>query len=231
MVACPTLRKSAQAALIRGMVDHIAIGILSRLRPVSLRRCITSIISTVGANYDIYVAYDDDSISPSGIPPYPSYHPLVLQPRHYYVRALNALYSWMKAENENLDYFALINDDIEFTLVDWAKEVTRLMSESWSDGMGVVELCGRENCANIVTRKQFVEDELDGVIANSVYTMYFSDTELLNHLQAIKRIVAARTARNFSIATHHEDKDVVRLEALPWYEEDKRIYDKRKTRH
>ena len=206
----------------------IAVGILSRLRPTNCRRCITSVVATIGCDHTIYVALDDDHISKQSLPHYRHCRYHVLQPRHYYVRGVNALFQWMKDSYQDLDYFLIINDDTEFLLLDWGPRILETFDKAYPDGMGLMELSGEGGCTNFITRREFIDSQFNGYIGNPVYTMYFSDSELLNRLKELGCYTRAYIEGNYPVADHAAEKDYTRLEVRDWYERDKKVYEERR---
>lgn len=213
------------------MIDFL---ILSRNRATLLRRCIYSIMATCDVPYHITVGFDDDpnwqnlkSIAPAATG-------ILLRPRHYYVRGVNALFRQARLNRPEMDFFVLLNDDVEFVVANWASRVLAFIKEEVPDGSGIAVLDAPDKCANYLSRVSFFDEFFDGQLAEPCYTMYYSDSELMarakalgRHFHGSLRVKTEGGAMEMKVLKHFVTDDDMRDEVLRWSNSDKRTFERR----
>lgn len=210
------------------MIDKLTVLVLTRHRASHLRLCISSLLATVDVPVYVIVGFDDDLLGYHTMPPWRDVHKVLLMPRSYYVRGVNALYRYAKGHVPDFDHFMLINDDVEFVKPGWATSAISLLYETWPDGMGVLECTGPEACAHYLTRSAVIDSMFQGRLAWPGYTMYCSDTEMLVRLRAEDRIQFVSDGEdNRPILIHQEVKDEMRREVETWARLDRELYNER----
>jgi glycosyltransferase involved in cell wall biosynthesis len=216
----------------------ITILICTRGRPAQLEDCINSAIGGArGWPLHIVVGFDDDpqnyiqfreSIEKtSDLPLGTKVGAIGLTPRHYYVRAVNALFAWARGNVPHFDYFVLSNDDVTWA-PDWAKHAFYGLNKSYPRGLGICELSAPDACAHYISRAQFFVETFDGVLAEPCYTFYFSDRELLNRAKLLGRYRYLRGPEGPLIA-HDQQRDAVRSEVERWWSGDETTFFMRRT--
>lgn len=212
------------------MTPPLAVGFLSRSRLPELRRAVNSLLATVGMPVKIVVAFDDDADSFNAYTPPAHVWKTLLKPRHHYVRGMNALYESLKQNVPDFDHFVVSNDDVEFFGTDWGPAFCGLFAELWpDDGLGVIELLAHDKCAHYMSRRAFFDQHFDGRLADPAYTMYCSDTEMLQRLRAMGRHRWVHTPHAWpgAVCVHHELTDTLRYTTRIWYNRDLAIYNQR----
>jgi len=127
-------------------------------------------------------------------PNWPWAHKILLTPRHYYTRGKNAVYRAAKEVGRQLGrqvYYAQTSDDSEWLYPDWGKMAVNALESSFPNGLGVIELFQLGHCAHYVTKFEFVDGFLSGNLGDPVFTMYFSDTDMLIKCSNVDRYRAA----------------------------------------
>jgi len=195
-----------------------------------MRRCIRSARNTVDCDLNIFVAIDDDDsyFTIPCIPLVGECEMTVLRPRHYYVRGMNALYTWMRP---HIDYFVVSNDDVTFDMKGWGPYVIAKLNEHFPAGEGILELAGPELAAHYATRASFIDGAFDGLLAEPAYTFYCSDTELRNRAKALGRYVFQPAPTGESILRHHIKGDGMRSEVEYWMASDRETFKRRAKAH
>ncbi|KKK95153.1 hypothetical protein LCGC14_2675670 [marine sediment metagenome] len=216
------------------MVDTLDFLILSRNRGTILRRCLYSIMATCDVPYRITVAFDDDpdwraieNIAPQAAR-------ILLRPRHYYVRGVNALFQHARTCTPEMDFFVLLNDDVEFVVSGWAEGIIDFLKKQAPDGEGIVVLDEPEKCANYLSRVSFFDKHFDGLLAEPCYTMYYSDSELMERTKALGRYshgtLSLKTDSgevHAKVLRHHEVDDYTRTEVNRWHKSDRETFERR----
>jgi len=221
------------------MTNFMDIGVLTRHRSIQLRTCVNSAIATVGCPAQVTIAFDDDRAGYESCVDWPGTSHLLLRPRHYYVRGVNALFHHMRRlaheQDRVLDYFCILNNDVEFVRGNWGPAGINYLSSKFPDGMGLVELVGPDVLGNYISRAALFDEHFGGRIAEPCYTMYFSDSELLNRLKQMGRYSHADLPSQGSlpdkILQHHVVHDSLRSEAFSWFPVDRQVYDERAKLH
>ena len=209
--------------------DHLIVGLGTRNRLVELRRCITSIASTAGIPVKIVVAFDEDYASYIELHDYPYVSKVLLQPRHYYCRMMNVLYRKMHevAEEEGSTHFVLAHDDSEYALWDWGNKALDIHMGAYPDGNGVVDLFGPSMCSHYISTFKFIDEQHNGQLADPRYTMYYSDSDMLNKLAEKTQYAAIEGMgifRHMTMSTH----DALTAEVTrTWKDLDRQEYERR----
>jgi hypothetical protein len=209
--------------------------ICTRGRLEQVRACAEQAIEQAqGWPLHIVVGFDDDAenyiafqenIEAAQLPRGTSVSAIALLPRHYYVRAINALFIYAQQSIEGFDYFVLSNDDVEWT-PGWAQHAYVALCKSYDEGLGVCALDQPDACAHYISRAKFFNEELDGMLGEPCYTFYFSDRELLNRLKLM-----ARYRYIGPIVKHVQQRDKVRSEVERWWRSDEYMFFRRRVEH
>lgn len=208
--------------------EQLTILILTRNRTEALRRCITSAVATAGCPVRILVGFDEDYAGYTNLQPYPYVSKTLLWPRHYYVRGFNRVYSMAKKSFPDLDYIVVTNDDVEWFRPGWGARVQQHLRNTFPDGHGIAEFIGPDQCAHYMTRAAFIDEHFGGQLGNPIYTMYCSDTEMLQRAKELDRhcfVVDKDTGK--ALARHLETGDSLRQELTVWMKDDVLEYNKR----
>lgn len=212
---------------------RVDVGILTRQRPVPLRRAINAALANASNAY-IHIAYDGDN---SGYDYFAACLATTrvratLLERSFYVMGVNKLFYFMQHEHD-LGYFCIINDDSEFMLPDWDRLLVESYDEKFPDGLGVLSLDGADKCGQIFSHARTFNTLFDGYINNPVYMHYYADAELLNRLEELDKIktVAFEAPKmsdlQFPVLRHNAIEDHLRLECRHFYAKDKATYEAR----
>jgi hypothetical protein len=159
----------------------IALGIISRNRLGMVRQCINSAITNHGETpLGILVMFDDDPDGYDNLTAIPGVKKHLLHPRHYYVRAANTCYFYLKQLWPEATYFCLIDDDIEFMAYPWADELVKQFKYIFPDGMGLMDIYEYASCCQLFSTFDFVDQQLGGYPYDWTYTQFYHD-EVLRH--------------------------------------------------
>jgi hypothetical protein len=216
------------------MDPKIVMGIVTRQRPAQLRTCITSALATCGVPLQFVVGFDDDYWGYQQCLTLDVVHPHLMMPRHYYVRGKNAVYAGARDLAEgNAEYFVLSNDDSEWLAPNWGHRAVSLLEKSFEGGQGVLELFANGHLAHFISRFDFLDEFTGGMIADPMYTMYFSDSHLRNLLVEQEKYKAIHikgskleeyhnrvVTHQLSITSDHLAFEV----QCAWWEIDERVY-------
>ena len=213
------------------MSDILTIIIPTRMRPNRLRRAIHSAVATVGMPTTVLVGWDHDLDGYNHCPDYPWLRKVDLPCRHYYVRAVNALYKYAKENIDGFDYFVVCNDDDEFVFPNWGPAAIQALHKQFSDGMGLLELFAPGTIGHWLSRSQFFEETFHGRILEPCYTQYYADGELLDHLRSIA-CYGSLLHEQQAVISHslYGTADQLALQVRKaWLESDTEMYKERKN--
>ena len=165
--------------------DTLTVLITTRHRFGSLTACVNSAIARAGRPINIVIGFDDDTEGFNACPGWANVGKVLLQPRHYYTRAVNQLFWTAQGSLRNFDHFLLVNDDVLFVKDNWAIEAMLRLHAAFPEGMGVLELYEEKLCSHYISRARVFNTHYNGLLADMRYTHYFSDSALRHHLDEI----------------------------------------------
>jgi hypothetical protein len=209
----------------------LVVGFPSRKGLTAVRKCVNSIVATANMPTQIVIAFDDDDMSYRSCPNWPFVDTYLLRPRHYYCRAVNALFAHIEQAAEGTtDYFMLTHDDVEFMVPDWGNLALETYNSVFPDGAGILELFSPGLCSHYVSRVSFIRDKFNGRLADPVYTNYFSDSHMLNQCAEEGWYGALLLEEGLNIINHdlYSTRDAASLEVQEaWFHRDKELYRER----
>jgi len=205
----------------------ITAGFLTRNRLPDLRRAVNSFIATVGVPFHVLVMFDDDSAGYNAYDPPPGVRKALVTMRHYYARGMNRMYQTMKETFPDMDYFMVSNDDVEFLMPHWGVRTLNEFPNLFpNDQLGLLEIGGlEERCAHYVSRRALFDQHFDGLLAEPCYTMYYSDSELMQRLRTMNKYRVIEQSN--AICIHYIVRDSLRYEVERWWHADKAEYERR----
>lgn len=199
-------------------LPHLCILIASRNRPEELRRCLNSIHANTVGSYTVFVGFDDDRNGFDDVLPHPTLVKLLLPMRHYYVRAMQAVYEmaqeWCRQHETPFDWFCCLDDDNEIIARNWWASAHAFHLENFPDGAGIVDFDDPPLGGHFVSRKVCVDGQLAGHLGELCYWQFYADAERVERTKRASAIVTAHRSDELPLVAHHFNKGPAHYGAL-----------------
>lgn len=219
-------------------MSFITVGIPSRNRLDSLRRCINSIAATIGCNFRICVLFGDDELGYKFLPAYPYVQKKNVSPRGYYVKDVNRTLDFMRetaTAEYLLDYFVITQDDTEFVLPNWGNALISTLHRAFDNGYGAIDFFSQHGFSNVISRIAVFDNECDGKFLPEEYAHYFADSvrrQQLYDKNMFAWIDYKSPLECVCFHPHYATVDPTGLEArLRWFDQDEATFNARKKEY
>jgi len=204
--------------------EPLTLIIPSRGRLESLRRCVNSALAYAQDEVEILIGFDSDyncykaykfSNKSFGVP---------FDHRQYYVSTVNRLFNEILLW-EDVNLFAICNNDQEFIVPNWDRIAKNKFSEHFPDHMGVMEIGNHPDMSynTFISSVWFWQKYYHGILFNPAFKQYYADTERLMSLEQ-----NGHFARLYPGLVHtHTMFDEVWHEGRQWMERDRKVWEEK----
>jgi glycosyltransferase involved in cell wall biosynthesis len=207
----------------------LTVGIPTVGRAEKLRHCVNSVLALAGCPVRVVLLFGDYTAY-HHFPDIPGVFKFLQVPRRYYVADVNTLFAKMH-QWEDLDFFAITNDDSEFVMPNWGIRTIDTLMNNFEDGMGVIEMFV-SGMHDYLSRAKLFDEHYGGKLLPEHYVHFCADSERTMELRKNEQFVQFVPIKWGERIIRHEAymvDDALSVENQEmWHARDHQVFEERK---